>query len=120
MPTCALSVVYDTSRKTGAPVGNVPWIPTCATMPLTEIATVGDDAGVVRCRRSGRNDRSALLSSEVVLVGVVVVGRRARRGGRHVGARLVRGRSPCGRDQPTVVACGVKGFFVAKTLKTTS
>src|SRR5476649_952991 len=47
MPISAELRCQDTSRKTGAPVGNVPSARALETRPLTEIATVGAGVGVV-------------------------------------------------------------------------
>src|SRR5437762_14171348 len=47
MPTSAVPLPNETRRKTGAPDGNVPSLPTRCVLPLTEIATVSVGAAVV-------------------------------------------------------------------------
>ena len=113
MPICALSAVYETSLKTGEPVGNVPWRPTCETTPLTEIVTVDGAAVVVvgLVPVGGAAEPGTTLPGVVVVgvvlvvVGVVVVG--------------VVDVPPEGAGVPGVfgtrpgtVPCGVNGFFV--------
>jgi hypothetical protein len=110
-------VVYETSLKTGAPEGNVPWTPTWATMPLTEIATVGDGAAVVVVGAPAAGGTAVLGTADgVVVVGVLVVV-----GGTSAPLELaVAGCVVLVSGVVDAVACGVKGFFVVKTLNTMS
>ena len=65
MLICATPGVQETSRKTGEPEGNVPWLATRETTPLTEMLTVGCVAVVVV---------SVGVVAGVVMVGVAAVG----------------------------------------------
>src|SRR5436305_8376499 len=72
--TCAAPFVHDTSRKTGAPVGNVPSLATCETTPFTEIATDGAAAVVVVVVVVVVGGVGGTGAEGVVVVGVVVDG----------------------------------------------
>lgn len=131
MPTCALPLVHDTRRKTGAPLGKVPSFATRETTPLTEIATVGPTNGVVLVgvvEVGGLAPGGTTLGGVgLVVVCVVVV---VAPGVVVVGVVVV---APAPGVLPVVVAsdepavepvlldtCGANGFFVSKTLNETS
>src|SRR6185369_15131456 len=90
----------DTSRNTGASLGNVPCVPTLSALPLTEIVAVAA-ADVIARVMTGCGTVAGAGAAGAVVVGAVAAGAGV--------VAVCTGVVAVGADSDT---CGAKGFLV--------